>query len=269
MKLSKEDVALFYELMWSLQFYANQKLGLIPEIKTLEQYRDAPMEKKAKVRQSCYTQPLFDGFLQENPQAFSDDKLVIVEQWKQFISGKFYIERMLKKYTIFIDQNDNVYGVWGLQTDFDEMFYPNELPRLVEAILLPFKDKIIYDGLLQGYNLLFGSGISSNLKEIYLRAKQRGEIIESLPRTPVQPKTSKPEKVQKDWGPELEELLARSRKLRGGGGQPAIYSPIFSLIKLSLELGHAAVSQPEGDQDLWKLLAKVEQAVRKVERTLY
>ncbi|MGQ9873268.1 hypothetical protein [Leptodesmis sp.] len=38
MKLSEEDAALFYELMWALQFYLKQQLNLLPEIKTLQQY---------------------------------------------------------------------------------------------------------------------------------------------------------------------------------------------------------------------------------------
>ena len=107
------------------------------------------------------------------------------------------------------------------------------------------------------------------MKETYLAAKQRGEIIESLTEIDAQPVTSVPGKPQKDWAPELEELLARASKLRGGGGQPPVYSPVFSLIKASLELGQAAVADPQDEAKLWKLLGKAEQALRKVERSLY
>ncbi|MBD1846807.1 hypothetical protein H6F89_26050 [Cyanobacteria bacterium FACHB-63] len=149
------------------------------------------------------------------------------------------------------------------------MLHPSQLPLCVRAVLLPFQDKIIYDGLLQGYNVLFGSGISSRLKEVYLSAKQRGEIIETLNSSISQPTISVAAKAVKDWSPELEELLTKASKLRGGNGQPAVYSPIFSLIKASLELGQAATLNPDDAERLWKLFAKVEQAVKKVERELH
>jgi hypothetical protein len=270
MKLSEQDATLFFELTWALHFYLNQKLEIVPTIQTLEQYEAAPLEDKVKVRAALYQQPEWiDAFLQDNPQNFSEEKLAIVHQWKQFVSDDFYVERMLKKYAIFIGKNDAVYGVVGLLNDFDELFHPSELPRIVRTVLLPFKDKVVYDGVFQRYNILFGSGISRNLKDIYLTAKQQGKIIESLAGSHAQPVTSAPGKPQKDWRPELEELLTKAQKLRGGSGQPAIYGPVFSLIKASLEMGQVAVAHPDDDEQLWKLLGKVEQALRKVERSIY
>jgi hypothetical protein len=111
MILSEADSELFFELMWALQFYVKQKLGLLPEIKTLQQYINAKVEDKYQVREALYAQPeLIDRFLQDNPPKFSEDKLAIINQWKQFIVGDFYIERILKKYAIFIGQEDQVYG---------------------------------------------------------------------------------------------------------------------------------------------------------------
>ena len=34
------------------------------------------------------------------------DKMVIIQGWKQFIDGNFFIERALKKYAIFIKIRD-------------------------------------------------------------------------------------------------------------------------------------------------------------------
>lgn len=269
MHLSEQDAALYYELMWALQFHIKRTLNLFPEVQSPEQYADLPVESKVEVREALYRDPTFvDRFVQENPQKLSDEKLTIVASWKHFIADDFYIERILKKHTIFIAGSEKVYGVWGLQDDFDAMFHPSQLPLCFRAVLLPFRDKIIYDGLLQGYRVRFGSGIASNLKQIYLSAKQRGEIIETLSSSSAQPTVSVHTKTVKDWTPELEELLTKASKLRGGNGQPAMYSPIFSLIKASLELGHAATLNPDDPEELWKLFTKVEQAVRKVERSL-
>jgi hypothetical protein len=270
MHLSDQEFTLFYELMWALQFHVKQSLNLFPKVKTIQQYIDElSLQEKAEIREALYSDPTwFDSFVQKNPQNFSAEKLAIVKSWKAFIAGDFFIERILKKYTIFISDSDKIYGVWGIQNDFDEMFYPGQLPVRIRAVLLPFQDKIIYDGLLQSYNLFFGSGISGRLKETYVRAKQRNEIIETLVPSNSHLKSSAPAKMQKDWTPELEELLEKASKLRGGGGQPPMYSSIFSLIKASIELGQAAVLDLNDEEQLWKKFTKVEQAVKKIERSL-
>jgi hypothetical protein len=56
--------------------------------------------------------------------------------------------------------------------------------------------------------------------------------------------------------------------LRGGSGQPPINTPVFSLIKASIELGQLAVSDPNDIETLWQNLNKVFRFLKKVERTL-
>jgi hypothetical protein len=159
--------------------------------------------------------------------------------------------------------------VLGLYDDFDDLFHKSQLPRLVKAVLLPFKGKIIYDGLLQGYNVFFGSGIRGDLKEVYLTAKQNGRIIESLVAPKPQPITQKSRQPDKDWTADLDALDVKARKLRGGGGQPAVYSPAFSLIKASIEFGQLAVADPTDTDQLWKSFDKIERTLRKLETILY
>jgi hypothetical protein len=147
--------------------------------------------------------------------------------------------------------------------------HKSELPRLVKAVLLPFKGQIIYDGLLQGYNIFFGGGVRGNVKEIYLRAKQQGCIVENLAAKPLRPVAKKPAKASKELVADLETLAATAKKLRGGSGQPAVYSPAFSLIKAGVELAQLAADNPADVDRLWKSFGKIERAVRKLETTLY
>ena len=51
-------------------------------------------------------------------------------------------------------------------------------------MLLPFKDKIIYDGLLGRYNIFFGGGTRRRLQESYGVAKERLGIVTALPVQP-------------------------------------------------------------------------------------
>ncbi len=267
MKLSKQDADLYFELMWSLQFFVNQKLGLLPGITAVSAYRKLPQEEKIKVRDALYAKPeLIDEYVKENPDRFPAENLAIVSQWRNFVRGKFYIERYLKKYAVFIGE-DTVYGVLGLHDGLEEIIHKSYLPMYVQAVLLPFKGQVIYDGLLQTYSVFFGRNITAELKETYLGAKQRGEIVTSFEEEKL---TEKETVIElRDWQSEIEALAKEAKKLRGGSGQPAIYSPAFSLVKASLQLALLGVTEPENADKLYKELQKVGRLLRRVEDTIY
>ena len=52
---------------------------------------------------------------------------------------------------------------------------------MVEAVLLPFNDKIIYDSIFFPYSMTFGGGIRRSFNDAYQEAKSRFGIITSLP----------------------------------------------------------------------------------------
>ncbi len=180
MKLSTQDADLFFKLMWSLQNYVNLKMSIIPDVTTVAEYELLSPPEKIKVRDALYDNiEIIDSYVQENPQNLSQEELEIVKSWKKYRRGDYFIERLLKKYAIFIG-DEKVYGVLALHDSFEDMLAYVRLPYYVKATLLPFKGKIIYDSLLQGYSISFGGGIRANLKETYMAAKQNGKIIESF-----------------------------------------------------------------------------------------
>lgn len=169
MVVSKDDVELFFKLMWSLQVFVNRKLNLVPDCDTVEALKELEMEKRVVVRDAVYGNgELIPQFAEENPQGFSDEELSIVRGWSKFITGDFFIERYLAKHAIFI-KDKTVYAVLGLHDPFDR-FAPREyLPLYVKVVLLPFKGKIVYDGLMHSHRIHFGSGTRGDLKETYHR----------------------------------------------------------------------------------------------------
>jgi len=173
---------------------------------------------------------------------------------------------LLKKYAVFIHDN-KVYGVLALHDSFDEIIHPSALPFYVKAVLLPYKGKIVYDGLLQSYSVFFGGGIKANLKEDYMAAKQNGRIIETLE----QNKTAQlpgPTLVSKSQLAELEKLAAQINKLRSKADSPPLQSPTFRLLKASAELTRYAADRPEDLDALWKQLDKVIKAANQVKNVL-
>lgn len=269
MQLPKTEVDRYFKLMWSLQFFVNQQQKIHPKIKTIDAYKALAGAEKLPVRDALYdNSALINDYVKANPQGFMADELAIVESWQHFVRGDFYIERLLKKYAIFINGED-VYGVLALYDAFDGMIAREALPQYVKAVLLPYKGQIIYDGLLQGYSLFFGSGITGELKETYMAAKQNGRIIVRLEDDEGTENGNARQQPAKDWGPTFEALMQEANKLRAGNSDPAIYSPTFSLAKASLELAKLAVAYPDDLDALWKALKKVERARSKAETVLY
>ena len=150
---------------------------------------------------------------------------------------------------------------------FENLFPANYLPRYVKTVLLPFQGRIVYDGLMQVYKVSFGGGIKRSLSEAYMQAKQNNKIITTLEKgkSKRKPLAVKPKNI---WINEIEQIKSLSIKLKGGEGQPAINSPVFSLVKASIALADKALLDASDIDGLMKELQKVERAVRKVENTL-
>ncbi|MBI1802765.1 MAG: hypothetical protein HYR71_14155, partial [Chloroflexi bacterium] len=107
----------------------------------------------------------------------------IIVSWQHRLSGDFFVLKHLKKYSLFLSQIEGqpvrAYGVLGLQVPFADVIGPY-LPVLVKAVLLPFEDKIVYDGLLQSYPVTFGSGIRADLNDQYRGLQESEGIITNL-----------------------------------------------------------------------------------------
>jgi Domain of unknown function (DUF6398) len=184
MLLSPQDAALFFKLHQALMFFVNQRLQIIPDhLAGPDDFAALAPEARLMVRDAFLKHTdLMQSFVDENPAHLSDDELTIVRSWQHLVHGKFYIFRELKKYTVFLSsaEHPDAYGVLALSQPFEELVGPY-LPVLVDTVLLPFKNRIVYDGLLSSYNISFGGGIRRMLNESYNKAKARYGIVTSLP----------------------------------------------------------------------------------------
>lgn len=267
MKLSTQDADLFVEMILPLQYYACRKQSILQNVETFEDYRKSSLKDKIAARNGLFDHPkLIDDFLRENPENLSQEKLFMIAKWKNFVKGEFWIERFLKKYTIFI-QEDQVYGVLGLHDAPEERIHRSHLPLLGKTILLPFKGSIVYDGLLETYSIYFGGGIRGDLKDRYMTAKVNDRIIESLePAAQKIQKKRAEKKPSKEWKKILDNLSDKAGELRGSKDLPPIYTPMFSLIRASIELAQTAVSDKSRLEDLDRAFQTVKRAYTKTEK---
>jgi len=181
MLLPPEDALLFISLYSSLVGFAAGRLGGVAGIFDTKTFYRTSNNARAKARDKLLDNiGLIDDFVDENPYQFPEKELSNVLKWEHFISDKFFVERDLKNYTVFLNDGEppKAYGVLGLTDEIIEMI-PYPLPVYVSAVLLPWKGQIVYDGLISTYNVVFGGGIRKSLKETYRQAKAQG-IITSL-----------------------------------------------------------------------------------------
>jgi hypothetical protein len=184
MLLTPSDLELFFRLHRTLMFFVNQCLKVVPDqLATPEDFAALSPEVRLKVRDALLSNThLIETFVGENPAHLSADELATVDSWRHLVAGKFYIFRELKKYTVFLsaDKQPIAYGVLALSQPFEELIGPY-LPVLTQTVLLPFKNRIVYDGLLNAYRISFGPGIRRSLNESFKEAKARHGIVTSLP----------------------------------------------------------------------------------------
>lgn len=224
MNLPAKDVDRFFKLYHGLLFYVNKKYNIIKSLKKPEDIFGAPFSEILELKEKLYADPeMIDTFAKENPMGFSSQDLDVIRSWKNFVKGKFMIMGYKKDYTIFLESSDppKAYGVLGLNSSFQEMLGPN-LPASVELTLLPYEDKITYDGTLLSQRVIFGPHMRRDFKLLLNQAKGLYGIITRIP--------FKPEK------PEPTNLEKLKIYLKTNDSRDAYYSEIQDLISKDPEL---------------------------------
>jgi hypothetical protein len=182
MLLQPQETERFYRIWFPLLRFVNAQRQLVPDFPAQPTPGSIKPDEAGKIRSALWADnSLLDQFIAENPAALPSADLEMVASWKQRVAGKFFVVKHLKKYSVFLDDREppHAYGVMGLVSPIEDIIGPY-LPILVEAVLLPFEDKIIYDSLLAPYRITFGGGIRARLNTTYRDAQEREGIITSL-----------------------------------------------------------------------------------------
>src|SRR5688500_4332691 len=158
MRLPPGEVERFYRIWKPLLLFVNRRRRLVPEMLNMKADDPGPwrVPDAHKLRTALWADDaLRNEFIADNPGGLSADDLEIVRSWGDRLGGTFYVLRQLRKHALFLpDKGRTVYGVLGLASTIEEVV--PFLPCYVQAVLLPWEDRIVYDSLLAPYNVTFG-----------------------------------------------------------------------------------------------------------------
>ena len=184
MILPPHETERYYRIWWALLNYTNAQRQIIRDLPVITIQTGLVVKKAVQIRDALWKDDsVREQFIAENPANLQPADLDIVRSWQHRLSGDFFILKHLKKYSVLLSQIKGkpvrAYGVLGLLSPLEEVS-GSYLPVLVKAVLLPFADRIIYDGILQPYAVMFGSGIRADLNDQYRDLQERQGIITNL-----------------------------------------------------------------------------------------
>ena len=180
MTLSDIEYKTFLKTHIDLLFFVGQQCNFIADDVNFDQFVDLDFSIKLKCRDFLLDNKiLLDDYITINFDHFTTEQISTLTGFKKMISSDFVIFKCLTNNAIFIDTKDNkFYAVKALGDSFDEFF--DRFPVLVRTTLLPYKDKIVYDGFIKPTGVYFGSGMTSTMKEDYKLAKMNNQILTTI-----------------------------------------------------------------------------------------
>ncbi len=168
--LSKKDAKLFYKIYFALLEFTNNKYKIKPGMKLYNREGINPYEIKDIVdKYWANKEQVTLEFCTSNPYKFNAEELKLAGEFKKGIKNIFIICNYELEYASFM-YNDKVYMVKGLNANIDEIISYDNLPVMVTTSIIPFKDNLVYDGMLSQYPINFGPNFEKLVEKDYSSA---------------------------------------------------------------------------------------------------
>jgi tetratricopeptide (TPR) repeat protein len=145
-KLTSEEANTFYSIFLPILHFTSQKFKLF-EYENLEEFKKSSFQEKQLCSEAFWNDS--DNF--ENYLSQTNQNEEIIRSWKNNINSTFIICKHTTNGSIFIDTiTEKVYIVNGIADNLENICnkMQENLPIVVKTVLIPWKNKIIYDGFL-------------------------------------------------------------------------------------------------------------------------
>ena len=184
-KLSRNELPIFFSSWYALLEYVNRKLclglkieigGELPKIEVIMQLREKLWE----------TPSLITRFIDDNDDFYeiTPEGVQMLVSWEKLhIKETFLVVKYTSEHTVFMpieSEKDPVfYGVKGLESSLAEVL-DYKVNVMIEAVLLPFGDKIVYDGLVAPYPIIIDKGVTDRISMLYEKAEEAQRVIRQI-----------------------------------------------------------------------------------------
>jgi len=184
-QLSYDECVLFYETWYKLLDFVNKKHGVVKHEFSLR-YGDLQDETNLhKIRDRLWKKPRIISEFVEAADYLTHEEVRLLESWeKHHIKGRFALLKYSPWHAVMMrfdeGKDAKLYAVMGMTSSIAEAVH-SKLPVILQTVLLPFKDKIIYDGYLNSYSIEYGNGAVKLFDEQYAKSEKQHGIISTLP----------------------------------------------------------------------------------------
>jgi len=183
-QLSYDECVLFYETWYKLLEYVNKKHSVVKYEFSLK-YGDPHDESKLhKIRERLWKKPGIISEFVEAAEYLTYEEINLLESWEKLhIKGRFALLKYSPWHAVVMrfdeGKDAKLYAVLGMTSSIAEAVH-SKLPVMLETVLLPFNDKIIYDSFLESYSIGYGSGAVRMFDEQYANSEKQYGIISKL-----------------------------------------------------------------------------------------
>ena len=177
----------FYELWYRLLAFVNQKYRVSPApINPVYPSTQDELELR-KISTQLWDHPETIGEFLASAHDLLDDDANLLRSWQtHHRRGRFVLMEYTPEHALLMsdgqDQEPEVYAVKGMTASIAQVMR-RPLPVVLDTVLLPFGDCIIYDSHMESLLLSFGAGFRRVVEEEYAQAKSRHGIVTRLPAT--------------------------------------------------------------------------------------
>jgi hypothetical protein len=175
--MTKDEHEKFYKLWLDLLIFVDKRCHVFPRshVFVLDGYDTKPIFHP--LRNKLWERPfLFNEYLRWKKDKISEDDKTLLKDWqKRHVKGRFLIVRHTKDYSVLLRSNAEsdkdkdkdkdgdmrLYAVTGLQNSIEELAPASRLPMYVSTVIMPYKDRIIYDGMLDVFPIKIERSLAS------------------------------------------------------------------------------------------------------------
>lgn len=168
--VSRTDAKFFYKIYFGLLDFTNNKYKINTKLKIYNKLGLNPYELKDIVEKFWENKDaILLEFCMANPYKFNKEELNVASQFKKGFRNLVIIAKFEKEYTAVMHKN-KTYMIKGLNDNIDNVISYENLPLPVMTSIIPFKNVLIYDGLLMELGIRMGGSFEKVIEKEYLES---------------------------------------------------------------------------------------------------